>query len=563
MVNNLFFKLAVPVVSLFVLSIVILFLFIPSKLANRVTEGATLSAQQTAIQYKTLRKYYVQNVVAKVKAGSSMVASINHASQANAFPLPATMIHDLSTMLKNEGTTINLYSAFPFPNRSSRVMDDFQQKAWRHLVNNPKGQYVSSTEKNGKSSVRVAIADTMVAQACVDCHNSHPDTPKTGWKLGDVRGVLEITTDISSQLASSNTTSRQILLLLITALLLIVTAIYFVYKSVIVNKINALDNGIANLTSGSSDLTLRLDDSGGDEISALAGRFNQFLENHRLFIKNISLSAKQLSESCLDLSSISHQAREDTSLQKDQVALVVTAINQMSRSIKEVECNTQAADICASQARDDTVSGQQIVEQNIESIDKLCADLGDAASVIQSLKEDSKGIGSILDVIRGVSEQTNLLALNAAIEAARAGEHGRGFAVVADEVRSLASKTQQSAGEIQTMIEKLQRGADGAVSVMDKGLSAVETSVDQTKLTEASLTAITSSVSQIFDLNAQINTSLNEQSSVAEEINRNAVIVDDLAQRSNDASKKIASANEQIAQLAKNMTASVSRFKVD
>ena len=561
--GGLFWKFTMPVVVLFIISIVALGFYIPSAIGNRVVEGATYSSKQTAKQFKVLRKYYVQNILNKVKAGSNMKPAINHKNNPNAFPLPATMIHDLSRLLKNEGTTVNLFSAYPFPNRKSRVLDTFQKDAWDYLVKNPKGTFVEAADRNGKAIVRVAVADIMVAEGCVNCHNSHPDTPRTGWKLGDVRGVLEINSDITEQIAASASTSTKIVLALIATLIFVVTAIYFVYKIVVARKLAALNSSINELAAGSSDLARRLDDRGNDEISTLASGFNRFLEKHRLFVKEIVSSAKQLSDSSTEMTSITIQAKEDSAEQKNQIAMVATAVNEMATTVQEIASNTAGAEESARRARDETISGLKVVEDNIHVTNILSGEIESAAQVIQELKSDSESIGQVLDVIRGISEQTNLLALNAAIEAARAGEQGRGFAVVADEVRTLASRTQESTVEIQAMIERLQQGTDSAVTVMDKGIETVGASVKQATQTGETLKSITDVVNSISDINTQIASAVEEQSIVAEEINKNVVTVDNLAQRGDEVSTHIASANEHLHQLAENLAALTSKFKLD
>lgn len=560
--GSLLWKLTIPVIVLFAITMVALSFYIPNQIKNRAVEGATFASKQTATQFKVLRKYYVQNILKKVKAGSNMKPAINHKDDPNAFPLPATMIHDLSALLTNEGIAVNLYSAYPFPNRQSRVLDTFQTEAWDYLVNNPESVFVEETHKDGKSIVRVAVADTMVAEGCVNCHNSHPDTPRAGWKLGDVRGILEINNDISEQVAASTLTSTKIIFALIGTLLFIVMAIYFVYKTVVARKLAALDDSINELATGSSDLTQRLDDNGNDEISSLASGFNKFLENHRVFIKEIAESAQQLSDSSTEMTSITVQAKKDSSEQKNQISMVATAVNEMAASIHEVASNTAAADESAREAKDETLSGLQVMEDNIRITNTLSDEIESAAEVIQTLKTDSEGIGKVLDVIRGISEQTNLLALNAAIEAARAGEQGRGFAVVADEVRTLASRTQESTVEIQGMIESLQQGADSAVTVMDRGIETVGESVKQATQTGETLKTTTAAVNSISDLNAQIASAIEEQSAVAEDINKSVVTVDNLAQQGDEASINIASANEQLSQLAENLSRLVSRFKL-
>ena len=262
------------------------------------------------------------------------------------------------------------------------------------------------------------------------------------------------------------------------------------------------------------------------------------------------------------MSGLTAQARRDSAEQKSQLSLVATAVNEMASTVQEVANNTTTAEQTARNAKDETATGLQVVNENIRITNTLSSEIKNAADVIQALKSDSEGIGSVLDVIRGVSEQTNLLALNAAIEAARAGEHGRGFAVVADEVRTLASKTQQSTVEIQEMIEKLQQGADSAVTVMAKGIDTIEASVQQATQTGESLKSISNSVNGISDINTQIASAIEEQSVVAEDINKNVVLVDDLAHSSEEASNNIAAANQQLNQLAENLATQVSQFKI-
>ena len=560
--QSLFWKLAKWVIAVFLVIIIGLFFYIPSEIKEGAIEGAKSASQENARQFKLLRKYYNENVVKKVKASSEIKPSFDHKDKPNEIPMPVSMLHDLSEEMKGWETSMQLFSPYPFPWRRDRKMDEFQQRAWDYLTKNPKDVYSEDLIVDGKSIVRAAVADTMVAPGCIACHNSHPQTPKKGWKLGDVRGVIEIKSDISNHISESQATSWKIISWMIVSLLIILGAIYWIFTNVINKKLQSLNDSIEGLATGNSDLTLRLDEKGNDEITSLACCFNRFLENHHGFVSEIATSAQQLSVSSASLSEITQQAKNDSSEQKSQVTMVAAAINQMAASIQQVESNTQKADSSASSARDETLEGQKVVEKNIQVANTLSDEIKNAADVIQALKNDSESIGSILDVIRGVSEQTNLLALNAAIEAARAGEHGRGFAVVADEVRTLASKTQDSTIEIQNMIEKLQSGADSAVSVMDKSLETVTHSVEQTTQTEGNLASITNAVNCIFELNSQIDNAVKEQSMVAEEINKNISTVDTLAHRSSEVSENIAAANEQLSVLANNLSKLVSRFKV-
>ncbi len=560
--NGLYWKLVAPISTILALSIIALTLYIPGQIKQQSIVGATESAQQTATQFKVLRKYYVQNIVRKVKAGSDMKPAINHKNNPKAFPLPATMIHDISALLKDKGTTVNLYSAFPFPNRKSRTLDEFQSSSWVFLTKNPNDVYVKEVEQDGKYIVRVAVADKMVAQGCVNCHNAHPDTPKNDWKMGDVRGILEINSDISNQVSASAYLSNKITSVLILMLLITVMAVYFVYKKSIAKPIASLQKGIDELASGNTDLTRQLDVKGKDEIASLASGFNNLITSHKDFVTNIHGSAQQLKNAALSMTDVTRSAQEDSHQQNLQINNIATAINEMSSTVQEIAKKTSDAEASAQNAEQSALSGQKIVQDNINIIKTLSDDVKHAATVIQALKSNSESIGSVLDVIKGIAEQTNLLALNAAIEAARAGEQGRGFAVVADEVRTLASRTQESTIEIQAMIEAIQNGTLDAVSVMDKGVETATASVEQATSTEGSLDVITRSVVNISSINTQIATALEEQSVVSEEINKSIHTVNELAANGDNNASKINTAGTELNQLAENLNTLVGQYKI-
>jgi len=185
---------------------------VPRKVAESASDQAVLAGRSIATQFKTLREYYTENVVDKILSEGTFRASSDHKNDARAIPLPATMILDLSAMLAKQNTAISLYSKFPFPNRAHRPLDAFQQEAWDFLVRNPEETYSRQEMLDGKHVVRVAVADTMVVQACVNCHNTSAESPKKDWKLGDVRGVLEVTSVIDAELANGAALSRSIII---------------------------------------------------------------------------------------------------------------------------------------------------------------------------------------------------------------------------------------------------------------------------------------------------------------------------------------------------------------
>jgi len=273
-------------------------------------------------------------------------------------------------------------------------------------------------------------------------------------------------------------------------------------------------------------------------------------------------STTQLASAAEEMSVIMVETNRGTQQQQSETSQVVAAMNEMTATVQEVARNATEAASAASSADSAAAEGKRVVIGTMSAIESLSSEINAAANVIGQLEKDSENIGTVLDVIKGIAEQTNLLALNAAIEAARAGEQGRGFAVVADEVRTLASRTQQSTQEIQEMIEKLQVGAQSAVKVMDESRAKAEDSVTQAASAASSLETITNSVSLINDMNTQIATAAEQQSAVAEEINKNILNISDIVDRTADGASQTSTASDELANLAIQLQQLVNQFKV-
>ena len=237
---NLVTTLWKKIFGLALFGVIFIIAIVPFIFNENIVNEASVVAKNTAQQYLLLRSYYTKNIIGKLKGSDRISASSDHKNQQNHIPLPATMIHELSELSESAGLQIKLYSTFPFPGRANRVLDTFQQQAWQQLNLKPDEPYVTVQNKDDQHLVRFAIADRLTEQACVDCHNNHPLTPKTGWKIGDVRGVLEVIVDINHQLASHQSGSYQLSIIFIIVLSLIFYCLYRLLAKDSKNKTDAL-----------------------------------------------------------------------------------------------------------------------------------------------------------------------------------------------------------------------------------------------------------------------------------------------------------------------------------
>ncbi|ARU55837.1 methyl-accepting chemotaxis sensory transducer [Oleiphilus messinensis] len=316
------------------------------------------------------------------------------------------------------------------------------------------------------------------------------------------------------------------------------------------------------ISTGDGDLTATLPVNGNDEIAFMGRYFNNFVGKIRDIISATISISENLSAAALHLESLSNKTSHATAEQQSGSSQIATALYEMTASFQEVAQNASSAEQATNDANASVKQSQTAVTNNKTSIERLSSDIVEASSAVSALADESEAVGSILNVIRGIAEQTNLLALNAAIEAARAGEQGRGFAVVADEVRTLAQKTQQSTTEIQTVIEGLQSRSHAAVDVMKNSQSLASESVDFANIVDQQLESVNKAVEDVFRMNAQIATASEEQASVAEDINRNVTHINDLSEQTSHDAQAALKASLDVKQMVDQMRDLVHQFKV-
>lgn len=351
-------------------------------------------------------------------------------------------------------------------------------------------------------------------------------------------------------------------IIVVMMLIAVLVTVYLLSRKLIVHPVNQISESLSAIAAGGGDLTRRLPTDSGDEVAVLAHNFNRVMEQIGSIIKNVIVVTEKVRNNVHVMSGATESTVSSTTQQLKEIEQIAAALQELSHSADEVARHAGATAERTRETARFAEQGSQVVASSRDTVNRLTDQIRATAEKINTLKHSSENIGSVMEVIRSIAEQTNLLALNAAIEAARAGEQGRGFAVVADEVRSLAQKTQSSTEEIGSIIVQLQRAADEAHQSMNTSISSVQETIETATKVEESLGRIRSNIDTINEMNHQIATASDEQSSVANEVSKNITAIHSLSERVSENAKIISENGNQLEGESVELKRQMDSFKI-
>lgn len=548
-----------PIVGFFLLVLAALMFFLPTALHSNTADVVVADAVDNAKQLKRLRTYYSTNILQSVVSDSDISASTQHKQQAGVIPVPATFLHDVSQEMSDENTQFAFYSPYPFANRSGRQLDEFGRNAWAYLNENPDAAYAEMIERDGQQFMRVGVADRLSAASCVACHNSHPDSPKRDWQLGQVRGVLEMTVNIDNKYNKDNSLVGIIAAILCLLLVAVLAVVGFSFSRFIKSKVCQITKAVDRVVDG--DLTVELKQGNSkDELSVIMTSFNRLTQQYHQTVELISASSLILQEKANALHDITLRTRDGSQQQFQLTADTEASMAQMLDTVQQVvDSSSHATDIAVT-TESVSAQGKQVVDDSVVVIKGMSEQAEQSTQIIHQLQENVEQIGDMSSVIGSIAEQTNLLALNAAIEAARAGEQGRGFAVVADEVRSLASKTKDSTDKIDQILTDLKGTTGVMVESMELTNDKAANAVTQIQSTEESLSSISQQVAEITQANQQIKQSTDAQVAVSDTVNSNISRIADISREVSGGAEDIAQSTEALNEISRQMSEQCRHF---
>ncbi len=524
---------------------------------NRLRMFLEEEAKVIQSQIEVTRAYIAKNYVGKMKKspfGSELHVAREYGRDPVAIPFPATATQEIGRELAERGVyQARLVSDHPM-NPTNAPKDAFEAHAME-LINNGADSFSDTQVINGVPTFLRASADRASVEACVNCH--------AGKKIGDVIGMLSIAIPMTDAQASMENSVIHSGLWMIGIIGIFLVAVYWLIHLFILKPLHTLMAISHDIALGEGDLTKRVPVSNGsDEISSLARDFNLFIQKMHGAVSLVNQATNRLATSSIELSSTADNVVQVAEGQESRAVQSASAVEEMTTTAGEVARNSTEAARIAQETAETARSGQEVMAQTVTGMQQVSEAVVQAANIITTLGRSSDQIGEIVRVIEDIADQTNLLALNAAIEAARAGEQGRGFAVVADEVRKLAERTTKATKEIGDMIRQIQDDTKSAVASMDQGTNQVGQGVELANKTGDALSKIHSMINSTAGMIQQIASAAEEQSNATRQI---ASDLEAMTQTTRETSSGIATSAQachELTTLAGDLQRTVGAFKV-
>ena len=529
-------------------------------LKDAALEQAGLAAASSALKAaEEARMFYAREIVPKASAKGVQIQH-DFKGRNDAIPVPATLIRALADSDKS-GNGLRLYSRQPFSFRKGDEtrLDAFEEEALAWLEKNPAGTFHRIERRDGVPVMRLAKADVMASETCTGCHNSHPDSPKRDWKVGDVRGALAVSVPIGGM--ETQIAGRFMSVAAILALCIALGAGIFFWVARGVRRSLAAVVDAAEYAAASDDFTRGIPVGGTQETVRVGQAINRLVEKFRAIIGDTKRSSDGIAEASGALSVSSDQVSRSTAAQADAAASVAAAIEQASVSVSETATNARVASETVGKARAGAEQALDVMAQTVSNVNGIAVLIQESGARVEALDRSSQKIGGIVQVIKEIADQTNLLALNAAIEAARAGEQGRGFAVVADEVRSLAERTGKATQEIASLIGDIQSHIGETVGGMQQANAQVVESLDLVGRSETALRGIDEDSRDVASHVQSIADAIREQDAAIHQVAANMEKIAQMTEENSAAAAASGDTAIRLDRLADGLRTAVGKFR--